>query len=182
MISFRMDRRLNGRVDPDDILQEAYIDAENRLEHFRAEHSQSVFIWLRMICRQTLINVFRRHLESEMRDAGREATPQQQSTGQSTSVSLAQHFVASLTSPSQAAVKGEVSGQLIAALETMDPIDQEIIALRHFEDLNNSEVAATLDIKPTAASNRYVRAIARLRTILGQLPEFSETHGESAHD
>jgi RNA polymerase sigma-70 factor (ECF subfamily) len=178
MINFRMDRRLAARVDPDDILQEAYLDAERRLHRFRADNGHSVFIWLRLICSQTLINVFRRHLDTSMRDAGREVSLQQRTAGQSTSISIARQFAASGASPSQAAVRGEASAQLISALESMDPVDREIIALRHFEDLSNAEVAVVLEIKPTAASNRYVRAIARLRTVLRPFPQDPNAAGE----
>lgn len=177
MINFRMDRRLAARVDPDDILQEAYLDAERRLQYFRADQGGSVFMWLRLICRQTLVNVFRRHLESSGRDASREVSLQQQMNAQSTSISIARQFVASATSPSQAAAQRETTAQLIEALEAMDPMDREIIALRHFEDLRNIEVAAVLDIMPTAASNRYVRAITRLRKVLGQFQGPSPAEG-----
>ena len=177
MISFRMDRRLRGRVDPDDILQEAYLNAEQRFGYFRKAANLSIFIWFRLIVGQTLVDVHRRHLGADMRDASREISMNKTPSAQSTSVCLAQQLAGSLTSPSQAAHKQEVSSQLIAALETMDPIDQEIIALRHFEDLSNADVAEVLDIKQTAASNRYVRAIARLRDVLDKLPGFSESGG-----
>ena len=178
MISFRMDRRLRGRVDPDDILQEAYLNAEQRIGYFGSDAGHSIFIWFRLIVGQTLVDAHRRHLAAEMRDASREISMQRSPQVQSTSLSLAEQLAGSITSPSLAARRSEVSGQLIAALDTMDPIDQEIIALRHFEDLSNTEVAEVLDIKPTAASNRYVRAIARLRDVLASIPDFSDSTRE----
>ena len=72
----------------------------------------------------------------------------------------------------QAALRAEVSAQLETALETMDPIDREVLALRHFEELTNSEVAEALDIQQKAASIRYIRAIKRLKGILSQMPGF----------
>lgn len=172
LIGFRMDRRLAGRLDPEDVLQEAFIDAERRLSHFRSDHAQSVFIWLRLVCLQTLTNVFRRHLQTSQRDAAREVSCNQPAFGQSTSYSIAQHLAADLTSPSQAVARDELSAQLTAALSRLSEVDQEIIALRHFEDLSNAEVAGILNITSTAASNRYVRAIARLKLTLDQLPDF----------
>jgi len=177
MINFRMDRRLRGRVDPDDVLQEAYLNAEQRFEHFDQEAGHSIFIWFRLICSQTLVDVHRRHVEAEMRSAGREVSAHRSPGGPSTSYSIAGQLAGSMTSPSQAAHKQELSKQLAAALETMEPIDQEIIALRHFEDLSNAEVAEVLEIKRTAASNRYVRAIARLREVLDDVPGFSDSNG-----
>ena len=94
---------------------------------------------------------------------------------QATSVSLAAELLGSVTSPSQAAARAEMSAHLQSALDTMSPIDQEIIALRHFEDLTNREVAEVLNIGQTAASNRYVRAIARLKDTLSSMPGFFQS-------
>ena len=173
MIHFRMDRRLRGRVDPDDILQEAYLNAEQRIAHARADAGHSIFIWFRMIVGQTLVDVHRRHLTAAMRDASREVSMHESPNVPSTSLSLAEQLAGSISSPSVAARRREVAAQLTAVLASMEPIDQEIIALRHFEDLCNAEIAEVLDIRPTAASNRYVRAIARLRDILATVPDFS---------
>jgi RNA polymerase sigma-70 factor (ECF subfamily) len=72
-----------------------------------------------------------------------------------------------LTSPSQAAIRDEWKKQLTEALESMDEIDREVLTLRHFEDLSNKEVADLLGIGENAASNRYVRALTRLKGLLG---------------
>ena len=174
MVNFRLDRRLYGRVDADDILQEAFIDAAQRIRHFTADGPISFFVWLRMIVGQTLIDVHRRHLGAQMRDAGREISIHGGSYPQATSISLAAHLLGHLTSPSQAAMRAELSSQLERAIETMEPIDQEVLALRHFEELTNSEVAEVLGIKQKAASIRYVRAVARLKDVLSRVPGFFE--------
>ena len=90
--------------------------------------------------------------------------------GQTTSISIAQFLLDDITSPSQAAVREEEIQQLQSALESMNETDREVIAMRHFEHLNNQQVAEVLDISPTAASNRYVRAAAKLTEILNHLP------------
>jgi len=172
MVHFRLNRRLQGRVDTEDILQEAYLAAAKRVPHFAEESSTSFFIWLRMIVMQTLIDVHRRHLGAQMRDAGREIAIRGCRYSQTTSISMVARLVGHLTSPTQAALREEVSTQLEMALETMDPIDREVLALRHFEELTNSEVAEALDIQQKAASIRYVRAIKRLKGILSQMPGF----------
>jgi RNA polymerase sigma-70 factor (ECF subfamily) len=94
-----------------------------------------------------------------------------QTDGSRTSVCLATLLAGTLTSPSQAAAALELMGQLEQAIGAMAEIDQEIIALRHFEDLTNLETAEVLGITPQAASNRYVRAIARLKEILAPFRE-----------
>lgn len=175
MVNFRLDRRLARRVDADDILQEAFLDAAARIHHYFENPSKSFFVWLRLIVGQTLVDVHRRHLEAEMRDANREVSMHRGPYPQATSVSLAARLLGNLTSPSQAAARAEMSEQLEQVLATMDPLDQEVLALRHFEDLTNSEVAETLGLSPTAASNRYVRALARLKQILEQIPGFLDS-------
>lgn len=172
MVNFRLDRRLYGRVDADDVLQEAYLNAAQRISHYLNNTSMSFFVWLRQIVLQTMIDLHRQHLGAQMRDAAREVSLHRGGYPQATSVSLAAHLLGNLTSPSQAAMREEVSQQLENALESMSTIDREVLALRHFEQLTNGEVAEVLDIQQKAASIRYVRAIARLKDILVQIPGF----------
>jgi RNA polymerase sigma-70 factor (ECF subfamily) len=179
MVSFRLDSRLAGRVDPDDVLQEAWLAAAQRVEHFLQHETLSMFVWLRLIVGQTIVDLHRQHLGAQMRDACREISIHNAALARSTSNSIAANLAASVTSPSRAAMRTELAQQLEQALEGMDAIDREVLALRHFEELTNSEVAETLGIEQKAASIRYVRAIKRLGRILEQLPEFST---ESGHD
>ena len=172
IVDFRLDRRLYGRVDADDILQEAYLAAASRIDHYLEDTSKSFFIWLRLITNQTLIDVHRRHLGAQMRDAGRDVSIQGKGASQATSTSLAIQLLGSFTSPSQAVMKNEMSRRLEEAISGMEPIDQEVLALRHFEELSNSEVAEVLGIQQKAASIRYVRAVKRLKTLLGKIPGF----------
>jgi RNA polymerase sigma-70 factor, ECF subfamily len=174
MVNFRMDRRLAGRIDPDDVLQEAYLAAAARLVHYTADCSLSPFVWLRMVFMQTLIDLHRHHLGTQMRDAQREVSAGGYRYGQTTSASLAAQFVGQLTSPSQAAAREEMLSQVEQAIAEMDPLDQEVLAMRHFEELSNSEIAEVLGIQQKAASIRYVRAIKRLRGILAKMPGFFE--------
>lgn len=161
---FRLDPRLRRRVDADDVLQHAYLDADRRLEHFAGSTLVEVFIWLRLVLLQTMTDLYRAHLGAEIRDASREVAFD--SPADATSVSLARHLIAEITSPSGAAVRGETEAELRQVINEMDPIDREILALRHFEELGNSEVAEVLGIQAKAASIRYVRALARLKSIL----------------
>ena len=172
MVDFRIDAALAGRVDPDDVLQEAWLAATQRLEHFLQNESLSLFVWLRMIVGQTLVDVQRRHLGAKKRDVYRERSIHADRWSHNTSVSLVAKLLGTFTSPSQAAVRDERAAQLRDAIDEMDEIDREILALRHFEELTNSEVAEVLGIRETAASNRYVRALRRLKAILDAIPDF----------
>lgn len=171
-VNFRLDRRLRGRVDPDDVLQEGYLAAARRIEHYKELDTRSPFLWLRMIVSQTMIDVHRIHLGAQMRDADREIAIHGNAYSQTTCTSLAVHLVGNLTSPSQAAVRGEMIEQVEQAIAEMDSVDQEVLALRHFEELTNIEVAAVLGIQQKAASIRYIRAIKRLKEIMSHLPGF----------
>lgn len=177
MVNFRIDKRLSGRVDADDILQEAYLDAAQRVHHYLEDTSRSFFVWLRLVVSQTMVDVHRRHLGAQMRDINREVSMNRPAYTQATSICLAAQLLGSMTSPSQAVQKAEMTRQLEEALEKMDPIDQEVLALRHFEELTNSEVAEVLNIQQKAASIRYVRAIARLKEVLKRIPGFFDTQG-----
>lgn len=174
IVRFRMDQRLVGRVDPDDVLQEAYLDAEKRIEHFLQDSPESFFIWLRLVVNQTLIDIHRRHLGTQSRDARRDRSISGGWGAASTSFLLSHQLLGHFTSPSQALVRQELAEQLNVALEGMGELDREVLALRHFEELSNSETAGALGISEQAASLRYVRAIVRLRKILEAVPGFKE--------
>jgi RNA polymerase sigma-70 factor (ECF subfamily) len=172
MVRLRLDRRVAGRLDPSDVLQEAYLDVARRFPEYAAAPAVPVYIWLRELTGQRLIDLHRQHLGTKMRDAGQEVSLYRGALPQASSASLAQQLLAGLTSPTQAAVRAEMQLKLQEALNSMDPIDREVVVLRHFEELSNIETASVLGIEPSAASKRYLRAIRRLKAILDQIPGF----------
>ncbi|MBL8864740.1 MAG: sigma-70 family RNA polymerase sigma factor [Gemmataceae bacterium] len=165
MVQVRMDQRLNGRVAPSDVLQEAYIDALKRYPHFFDKPNQNFFGWLRLVVGQRLTDLHREHVLAKRRDV-RQEKPLDVPAGPATSACLAAMLVAGLTSPSGAADRNERYLRLEAALDELEPMDREVLALRHFEELSNTETADVLGIQPAAASKRYVRALTRLKQIL----------------
>jgi RNA polymerase sigma-70 factor (ECF subfamily) len=178
MIQLRLDRRLRRRVDPSDILQEAYIDLADRLPDYARERPMPIFLWIRLVAAQRLMQVHRRHLGTARRDAGREVSLHPEASHRADSVSLAAQLLGHLTSASQAAARAEQRLRLEQALDTMDAIDREIIALRHFEELTNGEAAHVLGLSKAAASKRYVRALTRLQSVLEGMPEFRGSGSE----
>ena len=173
MVSFRLDPRLRGRIDASDVLQEVYLDALQRVNHFLKDPTRSFFIWLRLLAGQRLIDLRRVHLRAQMRDANREVGLDLTGSPHASSACLAEHLSGGLTSPSHAAMKAEARSSLEEALDQMEPVDREVIALRHFEELGNNEAAQILGLNKTAASNRYVRAMKRLKEILVRTPGLS---------
>jgi RNA polymerase sigma-70 factor (ECF subfamily) len=172
MVRLRLDRRVAGRLDASDVLQEAYLDVARRFPEYAAAPAVQFYVWLRALTGQRLIDLHRQHLGAKMRDAGQEVSLYRGALPHASSASLAQQLLAGLTSPTKAAVRAEMQLQLQEALNSMDPIDREVVVLRHFEELNNIETAAVLGIETSAASKRYLRAIRRLKAILDQIPEF----------
>ena len=179
IIDFRMDRRLIGRVDTEDVLQEAWIEIARRLDQYLAKPNVSFFVWVRQITWQTLLGFHRRHL-SLKRNAARDVRLRGEPGNFTTGGAIARALCAQLTSPSQALMRDEEIEQLREALETINDTDREVLALRHFELLTNKEVAEVLEIGHTAASNRYVRALRRLRDVLVQFPAFHDRMGIDA--
>jgi RNA polymerase sigma-70 factor (ECF subfamily) len=175
MVHLRIDRRLRGRVDASDVLQEAYVEALERFPDFLQDRPMPFFLWLRFITEQRLQVVHRRHLGTKARDAGRDISLTRQAAPLVSSESLAAQLVGRHSSPSQAAMRAEMQARLHAALETMNPIDREILALRHFEQLTNTETAQLLGLREDAASQRYGRALVRLKDMLLSIPGFGES-------
>jgi RNA polymerase sigma-70 factor (ECF subfamily) len=167
MVEFRLDPLLRGRVEAADVLQEAYIEIARRVGDYTSDPAVSFFVWVRQLTYQTLIGIHRRHFR-EKRDPNLEVRLGQRPAASTTSDSIAWVLVDQHTSPSQAAARAEEASLLRAALDSMDEIDREVLALRHFEQLGNNEVAEILGLSVTAASNRYVRAMTRLGEIMAK--------------
>lgn len=164
MLQLRMDPRLRRRVDPSDVLQETFLEASNRLDRYIEEPRMPLFIWVRFLASQKLLEAHRRHLGAQRRDARREV--RLHAGPEASSLSIAQHLMGDFTSPTQGVRRLEIRQKLERTLETMDPIDREVLTLRHFEELSNNEVAAVLELTKAGASRRYLRALKRLRAVL----------------
>jgi RNA polymerase sigma-70 factor, ECF subfamily len=173
MVRLRLDRRLQTRVDPSDVLQEAFLEASSRLDEFVRNPAVPFYHWLRSITAQQLMAAYRRHCATQGRDVRREISPRLGLLPATDSAAIAAHFVACSTSPSGVAMQAELKDQLEKALNELEGVDREIIVLRHFEGLTNGEAAQVLDLKPSAACNRYIRALERLRQTLDRFPGFA---------
>jgi RNA polymerase sigma-70 factor (ECF subfamily) len=168
MVELRLDRRLKGRVSASDVLQEAYIDALKRLPHLQADPDVPIFVWLHTVTMQRLIELHRQHLGAKARDADREV-PLALPAGFEAGAERMAAVLVDLTSPSEEAERAETIGKVHEALNSLDTIDREVLALRNLEELNNNEVAARLGIHPAAASKRHVRALERFRSAVERL-------------
>lgn len=165
VVALRLDRRLTGRLDPSDVIQETYLEALQRYPEYARDPRLSPYLWLRFLAVQRLLICHRRHLQTQKRAAGLEVSLDAHGLEVS-SAELAQRILDSALTPAGAAVHAEEQDRLHQALQTLEPVDREVLALRHFEYLSNDEAAAVLGIQPGAASQRYYRALKRLKGIL----------------
>jgi RNA polymerase sigma-70 factor (ECF subfamily) len=170
MVHLRLDRRLQGRLDPEDVLQETYLVFMQRFAEYAANPAVPFFLWLRGLAGQKLIDLHREHLGAKMRDAAREVSLHRGALPQASSVSLANQLLGRLTTASQAAIRAELQLKVQEALNGMDATDREVLTLRNFEMLSNEETAQVLGLTKAATSSRHIRALKRLKDMLAGLP------------
>jgi len=166
MVHLRLDRRLNGRVDASDVIQDAYLEASRRFHEYERQQDVSPFVWLRFLTSQKLAQAHRYHLGTQARDAGREVSINAAAGPEASSAALAAQWVGRLSSPRHARNRAEQRHRIQQALNEMEDVDREILALRHFEHLDNAESAEVLGIEKQASYKRYIRAIRRLKQFL----------------
>jgi RNA polymerase sigma-70 factor (ECF subfamily) len=168
MVLLRLDPRLKMRVDPSDVIQEAFLEISKRLGEFLRTRPMPLYLWVRRMTGQSILGVHRHHLGREARDPRKEVALEHHWIPEASSEVLAAHLVKEERTPLDEAVRAERKARVQAALESMPPLDREVLALRHFEQLSNAEVARTLELTESGASKRYFRALERLRKSLGR--------------
>src|SRR5262249_29296707 len=149
------------RVDPSDIVQEAQLEAFRRLADYLERRPMSFRLWLRKTAQERLLMAERQHLEAARRSVGREVPLPDHS-----SLLLARQFLAAGSTPSQQLGKAELACRVREVLGQLSEPDREILLLRNLEMLSNQEAAEVLQIELSAASQRYGRALLRLRKLL----------------
>ncbi len=157
MVRRRIDPALAVRIDPEEILHEAFIVACRRWRRYRTDPTISPYAWLYRIVLDTLIEAWRR--ESRLvRDHRRDVPWPAES-----SVQLAFHLMDPATGPSTALARDELLERVRRTVENLSENDHEILWMRHYDQLSFKEAAAVLGIRENAATVRYARALKRLR-------------------
>jgi RNA polymerase sigma-70 factor (ECF subfamily) len=169
MVAFRLDRRLQGRVDPSKVLQDAYLEAWCGPGSYLDRPEIPFFLWLRSIAGNKLRELHRHHLGKRMRDRRREVPIPGGAIAEATTTAMAAELLGDFTRAREEALRLGLKARLEAALEAIDPLDREMLNLRHFEQLSPAEATRVLGIKAKAAGTRYVRALRRLKGILDAL-------------
>ena len=165
MVQARLDRAVSRRVDASDVVQDVLLEAHVRLSDFIQNGTMPFHLWLRHLAKDRMIDVHRRH-HAHRRNVDREQTAQQSADVSSAFDLFAQISAQDLT-PAAASIRREIEQRFLSALEQLDETDREILLMRHCEQLGNSEVAELLGLSQPAAGMRYLRALRRLRSVLG---------------
>jgi RNA polymerase sigma-70 factor (ECF subfamily) len=170
MAELRLDRRLHVQVSAADVVREACAGAAERLGEYLRDPRLPFFLWLRQLVGERLLDLHRRHLGPQARDAGLEVSLYRGALPLASSAALAARLLGKQTAPSQALARAERLLRLQEAVNTLDPVDREVVSLRHFEELTLAETAQVLGLAEPAAARRYVGALKRLKDILAGLP------------
>jgi len=170
MIEVRLDRRVASRVNPSDVLQEAFFEAARQLDEYLAHPPMPLFLWFRYLTGQRILAIHRQHLGMQEQTPRQEAAMHSVGRPEADSASLSMHLVDQLRSSRGMDIRQQLFTRLEQIIAQLEPLDREILALRHFEQLSNQEAAEELGISPAAASQRYIRALERLRDVLKTLP------------
>jgi RNA polymerase sigma-70 factor (ECF subfamily) len=171
MVRLRLDRRLRGQLSSSTVLQEVYRDACGRIDEYLANPGQPVFLWLRRLTGERIQALQRQHLGARVVDAGQELSLYRGALPEVNSMQLAAQLIGDRAA-NQSQVRADMLLRLQDALNSLDPLDREVLALCHFEELRDEEVAAVLTIDKTMATLRYVKALKRLKEILKSIPGF----------
>jgi len=165
MVAVRMDPRLAARFDASDVVQETLVEASRRLPEYLQARPLPFYPWLRQIAWEQLLDLHRKHFRAQKRTLGRERCcyplPDRSTTD------LADRLLAGGTSPSRHCVRQELRTRMQAALAKLPERDREILVLRHLEQLSTHEIASVMGMTEGAVKTRHLRALQRLRGVLG---------------
>lgn len=166
LANLRLGAVLQRRVDSSDVVQEACIDALKQFDHYRNDPQVSPYVWLRFFICQKIVQLHRTHVKAQARDVRREISIDKRIGPVAESSVLAINLVESGDSPSRIVEKRERTGQLVEALDALDPLDREVIALRNFEHLTADETAELTGLSTDAVYKRHTRALLRLKNLI----------------
>jgi RNA polymerase sigma-70 factor, ECF subfamily len=166
LVQMRMDPVLGRRVDASDIAQDVLVEANRRLKQYLKNPVLPFHLWLRQMAKDRLIDAHRRHRLAARRSLDREQPLDIRLPGDQSTRNLAMQLCDGELTPAAAATWRELKERFEQACRALEPADQDVVIMRHFEQLSNSEVALALGLSPQAASMRYLRAMRRLRELL----------------
>jgi RNA polymerase sigma-70 factor (ECF subfamily) len=166
MIAVRMDSRLSARLDPSDVVQEVFADACRKLDEYLQKRPLPFYPWLRQLAWERLVKLHQRHIRAQKRSTTREQRFEMALSDQSALV-LANRLLAPGSSPSRQAMREDLRHRVHVALAQLAERDREVLVMRYLEQLSTREIAAVLGIAEGTVKTRHLRALQRLRGLLG---------------
>ncbi len=173
LVQVRLDRAMARRIDASDIVQDVLLEANDRLQDYFRDPKMPFHLWLRHLAKDRIIDMHRQHRGAQRRSLDREQVLASPAFADQSSFDLAAQLRDDELTPAAASIRKELEGRFLAALDKMEEEDREILLMRHFEQLGNSEAAELLGLSTAAAGMRHLRALRRLRTILGDRPSLN---------
>ena len=170
MIAQRLGTALGRRVDASDVVQEVLLRASRRLGEYLRDPAMPFHLWLRQIALDQVIDAHRRHRVAARRSVDRERPLASAAFADRSSLDLAAELRDPGITPAAAALRRELQCRFHAALGRLDEADREVLLMRHFEQLSNGDAARALGLSEAAAGMRHLRALRRLRALLGEAP------------
>lgn len=167
MIGMRLDQKIMRRVDVSDVVQEVLVEANRRLQDYLENPVMAFHLWIRQIAKDRIIDAHRRHRVSAKRSVDREQPLAVQRTVDQSTIELVARLCDPELTPAAAATQRELAEHVQRAIDLLGDRDREMILMRHYEQLSNQEIAETLNLSEPAASMRYLRALKKLRQLLG---------------
>ena len=171
LLSARMPDALLRRMGVDDMLQEVYLACGRRMNFLRESGELPLYVKMRRVALQTLADMERKHLVAGKRDVLKEVDLMPTNSDRTDYTDAWAQFADTISSPRTHLERMERQATTRRVLQQLPKNDREILELRHFEELSNTECAAVLEITQKTASIRYVRALKRFRDLLLQEDE-----------
>ena len=167
MVQMRLDHAVGRRVDASDVVQDVLFEASQRMSDYIQNPGMPFHLWLRQLAKDRVIDMHRRHRAAQRRSVDREQNLTAMNTDDRSAADLAALLKDAELTPAAATLRKEMEERFLAALSQLEDNDREMVIMRHFEHLGNGEVAQALGLSAPAAGMRYLRAIRRLRELLG---------------
>lgn len=167
MVQMRLDQAVARRVDASDVVQDVLLEASQRLSDYIRSPSMPFHLWLRQLAKDRIIDMHRRHRAAQRRSVDREQNVSSFASDEQSAADLTALLRDAELTPAASALRREMEERFVLALDQLEESEREIVIMRHFEHLGNGEVAEALGLSAPAAGMRYLRAIRRLRELLG---------------
>ena len=172
MVASRLDRRLQARIDPSDVVQDVLLEAARRLPEYLKKRDLPFYPWLRQMAWDRLVELHHQHVRVQKRSVTRERVDAFELSDHSMNVFVRQ-LRAAVLSPSAEAIRSEVRQRIHQAMDTLDEFSREVLLMHYVERMKLREIAASLNLTESAVKSRHVRALQRLSRVIGDAEDYT---------